>query len=57
MMLQKEFITEQIIKLLLMSQKKGESIYSFINATKILNSIGVKVPRVHIQDNENLKFY
>ena len=33
-------------------KKKGESIYNFINATKILNSIGVKVPRVHIQDNE-----
>ena len=33
-------------------KKKGESIYNFINATKILNSIGIKVPRVHIQDNE-----
>ena len=33
-------------------KKKGESIYNFINATKILNSIGIRVPRVHIQDNE-----
>lgn len=33
-------------------KKRGESIYNFINATKILNSIGIRVPRVHIQDNE-----
>ena len=33
-------------------KEKGESIDNFINATKILNNMDIKVPNIHIQDKK-----
>ena len=33
-------------------KEKGESIDNFINATKILSNIDIKVPNIHIQDKK-----